>query len=77
MLSTVDKGISSTKAFVYQKASITKPKTVSTGITVCRLRAGGFALSAHDGDVRVIVELTDHDLRQFASQMRVLVDSLP
>ena len=50
-------------------ASLTKTRTVSTGLTVCLLASGRFAFSAHDDKQRVIVEMDGDELIQFIREV--------
>ena len=68
MLETVDMRTSTPRV-----AAITKLKTVSSGVTICRLRSGQFALSAHSDDKRVIIDLSDDECRDLVRQMQDLI----
>jgi hypothetical protein len=57
-----------------QSVSCVKLKAVSTGITVSRLASGTFAISAHEGEHRTIVELSRDELRAFASHAAGLAE---
>jgi DNA gyrase inhibitor GyrI len=43
-------------------AAVTKERTISNGVSVSRLNSGNFAVAVHDGERRVIVELTPGEL---------------
>lgn len=49
--------------------SITKLREVSHGVTVSRLHSGEFAIAAHDGDHRVLIDVSAHELREFATRL--------
>ena len=49
-----------------------KDRRISTGVSVSRLATGAYAVSAHAGDRRVIVELTPAELADLAAQIRKL-----
>ncbi len=74
MLSSVDKAVSPRNVVERQSVSITKARIVSTGVTISRLKSGRFAISAHDGNRRVIVELSDAEAQHFARELQALVE---
>ena len=53
--------------------SVVKVRQVSNGVTVSHLQSGEFALSAHDGEHRAIVQMTGEELRDFAKRLLLLV----
>jgi hypothetical protein len=66
MLSTVDTATQQENGISENFAAVANAKQVSTGVSVCQLRSGLFAVSVHDGDRRAIVELTADELRGLA-----------
>jgi hypothetical protein len=52
-------------------ASVAKPRTaiISTGVSIGQVADGTFYVSAHDGDARVIVQVTGDELRELARQV--------
>ena len=45
--------------------SILKPEVVSTGLSLCRVNSGQIVISAHCGEQRILVELSEEEFAGF------------
>ncbi len=48
---------------------ITKRKWVSSGISVCRLKNGQIDISMHEGEKRIVLEVTEQEARLFVEEL--------
>jgi len=53
-------------------ASIVHPKIVSTGVSVCRTNDGHIVLSAHDGETRIMLDISGEECMRFADELIAL-----
>lgn len=67
MDSSVDMSASRTSA------GFSKLKSVSSGVTVCRLKSGTLVLSAHVDATRVLFDITEKECRRFVSELHELL----
>jgi hypothetical protein len=54
-------------------ASILKPKLISVGLSVCRVNSGAIVVSAHEGEQRILLEISEAECDAFIRQLEELL----
>jgi hypothetical protein len=52
-----------------ETVSILKPKSVSAGLSVCRVNSGEIVVSAHEGAQRILLEISLDECVDFAGRL--------
>jgi len=55
------------------RASIAKAKLISVGLSVCRVNAGEIVFSAHQGEQRILFEVSDAECTNFVEKLNALL----
>lgn len=66
----------SLSANIEYPVSILKPKIVSAGLSVCRVKSGEIVMSAHEGNQHIILEMSIKEFEDFTGQLAELCKQL-